>query len=669
MFGTSQFFDTLKREGPRLSAVVIALGALYLIVSSGSVTAAPLGAPAPDVTALSPGEGYNSQSTEVTITGLNFTATPTVTLGTMPLTDVGFVSTTTLTATVPADLPGGTYAVTVTNPDNQNASLVNGFTVLLTGDGSLNLWESTSSMTTARIRHAAVQAGGYLYALGGEFGGGTILSSVERAAIDPDGSVGQWESTNSMTMGRIGLAAVTTGGYIYAIGGDDLVTELSSVERAAINPDGSLGPWATTTSMTTGRANPGAVTAGGYIYAVGGEAPHYTTGVERAKISLDGSLGNWEAVASMKIPRANPAAVVVGSYLYALGGQGGGSPSLDSVERAVINLDGSLGNWETVNSLTKPNCGAEAVAAGGYIYALGGSSCIGGTQPYHSVHRALVNADGSLGLWKAVFSMTVPRNRFAAARRDRSIYAIGGQYHHSTLLGSAEYSEITEGMLPTGQGVSINDGALFTNEVTVTLTIGADPDTREAQVSNDGGFAGAAWESYAQEKTWQITRYGNYVIPRVVYVRYKVYDGKFSSAYPDDIILDVTAPSGSVEADLGLTNTGVGSETADWEAERLDNIQAANIYPSTVYLPMVVKCYPPLPTGPANVTLRLSATDDVSGVGTMMISNRPDLFCADWETYATSKPWYVPKGTTTIYVLFKDNAGNVSPVATDTIAR
>jgi NAD+ synthase (glutamine-hydrolysing) len=40
-------------------------------------------------------------------------------------------------------------------------------------------------------------------------------------------------------------------------------------------------------------------------------------------------------------------------------------------------------------------------------------------------------------------------------------------------------------------GFSINDGALFTNQVTVTLKIGARPYTPLMMVSNDGGFAGA----------------------------------------------------------------------------------------------------------------------------------------------------------------------------------
>ena len=75
-------------------------------------------------------------------------------------------------------------------------------------------------------------------------------------------------------------------------------------------------------------------------------------------------------------------------------------------------------------------------------------------------------------------------------------------------------------------GVTINDGALFTNQTAVTLTISARPGTAQMQVSNDGGFAGAQWEPYASRKAWAIIQYGSYVIPRVVYVRYRKYRWK-----------------------------------------------------------------------------------------------------------------------------------------------
>ena len=105
-------------------------------------------------------------------------------------------------------------------------------------------------------------------------------------------------------------------------------------------------------------------------------------------------------------------------------------------------------------------------------------------------------------------------------------------------------------------GLSINEGALFTNKITVTLTLPANPSTAQMMVSNDGGFAGAQWEPYATRKEWQITQYGAYVIPRTVYAKYKDARGVISSVYQDDIILDVTAPSSSI---TNLSRIGANS--------------------------------------------------------------------------------------------------------------
>jgi hypothetical protein len=136
----------------------------------------------------------------------------------------------------------------------------------------------------------------------------------------------------------------------------------------------------------------------------------------------------------------------------------------------------------------------------------------------------------------------------------------------------------------TEYNLSVNNGALFTNNISVYLSNGAKPFTSQMSISNDGGFAGAIWEPYSAHKEWQITQYGNYVIPRVVYIKYKDNDGNISSVYQDDIILDVTPPIGSIQI---VPNTNVASEST--------------------------------------VTLELHATDDVSGVGFMRISTSPEF--------------------------------------------
>ena len=147
------------------------------------------------------------------------------------------------------------------------------------------------------------------------------------------------------------------------------------------------------------------------------------------------------------------------------------------------------------------------------------------------------------------------------------------------------------------------------------------------QVSNDGGFIGAAWESFTTTKAWQITSHGDFVIPRTVYVRFQDASGAtVPSTFRDDIILDETPPTGSVSIPAsGASSTG-----------RTDS-----------------------PTQ----TVRLTAADDLSSVAQiqMRLSNRSDFAGALWQPFAATTPWDFTGGGT-IYAQFRDGAGNASQV-------
>jgi len=219
-------------------------------------------------------------------------------------------------------------------------------------------------MTAMRGWPAAAQAGNYLYALGGS--SPVAHNSVERTSINSDGSLGPWQATTPMNSARATFAAVHHNGYLYALGGDN------SVEWVVVNADGSLGSWQYALPMSTERSGLAAVAANGFIYAIGGG---YVDSVERAAINADGSLGSWQAMSSMNTQRGYLAAVSVGNHVYAIGGQNPSSASLRTVERAVINPDGTLGDWQFVNSMNMPRCNLAAVMAQGYIYAIGGGTC------------------------------------------------------------------------------------------------------------------------------------------------------------------------------------------------------------------------------------------------------------------------------------------------------
>jgi hypothetical protein len=111
----------------------VALSTLLCLMSKAASSiseparAAPLDAPT--VTAVDPASAPNDLDTPIVITGTGFTAGLTVMLGNTQLPDAGWVSSTTLTATVPWGLDPGVYTLTVANPDDQSGSLPNAFTV------------------------------------------------------------------------------------------------------------------------------------------------------------------------------------------------------------------------------------------------------------------------------------------------------------------------------------------------------------------------------------------------------------------------------------------------------------------------------------------------------------------------------------------------------------
>lgn len=92
---------------------------------TGAFTVTPL---IPTVSVVDPIKAANDIDTSVTITGSDFAANATVSLGSTPLTNVTWVNSTTLTATVPWGIDPGTHDLMVDNPDGSD-TMVGAFTV------------------------------------------------------------------------------------------------------------------------------------------------------------------------------------------------------------------------------------------------------------------------------------------------------------------------------------------------------------------------------------------------------------------------------------------------------------------------------------------------------------------------------------------------------------
>jgi sugar lactone lactonase YvrE len=88
-------------------------------------------------------------------------------------------------------------------------------------------------------------------------------------------------------------------------------------------------------------------------------------------------------------------------------------------------------------------------------------------------------------------------------------------------------------------GVSINNGAQFTNSPSVTLSAVWTPFAETVTVSNDGGFAGAQSVPVVATLGWLLDSSGPERLPKTIYARF---DGS-TQTFQDDIILDQVPPT------------------------------------------------------------------------------------------------------------------------------
>jgi len=164
--------------------------------------------------------------------------------------------------------------------------------------------------------------------------------------------------------------AIVCNGYLYAFGGDSesgVPLIYDSCYYAHINPDGSLGVWQTGTTLPDVDGNPAngtgwwfpAVTAvGSYIIAQPGiqSTRSYLDATDNlyvCHVNADGSMGPWveQTGAHLPSPRYNTELLNVGNTVFAIGGRDLGGVAQNYVGRAQFDpATGTLGAWTTVDA-------------------------------------------------------------------------------------------------------------------------------------------------------------------------------------------------------------------------------------------------------------------------------------------------------------------------------
>ena len=217
--------------------------------------------------------------------------------------------------------------------------------------------------------------------------------------------------------------------------------------------------WIPDRPMIVKRAGLSAVTQNGFIYAIGGgdftsEGLNIYDSVEYTKVNDDGTLGEWMVSGPLTIPRVYTVSLIYNGYIYVMGGESkdkiytgaeGEEPPtlLHSVERAKINNDGTLGEWILEPELMSfARRGGEVFAYKGYMYAAGGFN----GAFLNDVEKAKINDDGSLGKWSREKEW-IKEVRYISGymQKDDKIYVIGGHVNSAErATGSVEVATLKD---------------------------------------------------------------------------------------------------------------------------------------------------------------------------------------------------------------------------------
>jgi len=242
--------------------------------------------------------------------------------------------------------------------------------------------------------------------------------------------VEQWGKIGSLPNPRSSFGALTNGPFVYILGGTDNYAFLNTVIMSQVTPDGSLKPWNPQPSLNIKRAFSGTLIHNNHMYVVGGgkgpENEDLLDSIERAKINEDGTLGKWALEKNrLNFPSRCKKLSQHNGYIYSVGGWTG--TTVDTVERAKINEDGSLGEWIIESEIMNSGRYIHSIFENkNYLYALAGHDVASG-KGLSSMEYAMFNQDGSMSKW--LLASPLPYGVFGQSVKKVGdhIYLFGGR--------------------------------------------------------------------------------------------------------------------------------------------------------------------------------------------------------------------------------------------------
>ncbi|MBK7858671.1 MAG: hypothetical protein IPJ65_08625 [Archangiaceae bacterium] len=319
--------------------------------------------------------------------------------------------------------------------------------------GVLSSFNQTSAYSGARSGPAAVAYRDFFYVLGGENAGAT-LSDVQVAPINADGTLGVFTGTTPLPTARSGLAATAWNGRLYVAGGSEGGTGAAltnDVYVASINADGSLGAFTPTTSFTTARYQHRLLAYGGRLYVVAGNVGGTgATDVQAAAINADGTVGPFTRAGTLPFRLAAQVAAVRDGYLYLAGG-GPASPPYAGVLAAPFDVNGNLGAFRWLGDLPNGVSDCSGALAQGRLFVTGGYF----GSPQIAVRSVDLRAAPSKGSYSKLVDLSVPSTLVSITPNGTALKGSVSLDYRVASPSGVFGPRISKGLIPVGSATSL----------------------------------------------------------------------------------------------------------------------------------------------------------------------------------------------------------------------
>lgn len=276
-------------------------------------------------------------------------------------------------------------------------------------------------------------------------------------------SVGQffprWQPVTSFSGARTAFQSLRVGNAIYVLGGysvetDGTITYYNDVQFAFVQEDCTLGPWQQTTPFQGPRSGHSCVLVGDHALLLMGGSSNtgYFDDMQRATVASDGTVGAWERVGSLPRPQSNHVSFTFAGKLRAfvsivggVGSVGGNTVHFDDVWSCPLSKDGTVdGSWEQSSFHFK---GGRAAAAcfleEGTLFVLGGWGDNFIDDVFSDMQYAPFCQDGQVEPWHvASCDMRIAVHSHAIIVREGRVFVFGGSGGEGNLFNNIAFCTV-----------------------------------------------------------------------------------------------------------------------------------------------------------------------------------------------------------------------------------